>query len=80
MDRNYDVITFISNYFHFKKTNSSQFFCHYQNCNYVYYKKVKRMKNYVLKCKFYLYFKVKQKLLVSHEIVLISVDFEGHAT
>ena len=38
---------------------------------------VKRITNYVLKCNLYLYFLIKQKLLISGEKMLMSAGLEG---
>ena len=63
MDRNYDAITIISKYPYFKKTWSSCFCLHYQNCNHIFIKtitkdskKVRRIRNYVSKSNLYVYF------------------------
>ena len=39
-------------------------------------KKVKRIRNYVVKCNVYLYFLIKQKLLISGEKMLMSAEFK----
>ena len=56
------LIMFILKYLYFKETYSSNFCWHHQNYNHVYWnifkdsKNVKRIRNYVSKCKQYLYF------------------------
>ena len=75
MDRNYDITTFIWKCLYFNKTYSSQFWWHYQNSNIIKKtfkdsKKVKRIRNYVLKCNLYLYFLAQQNLLIFGEKIL----------
>ena len=43
-------------------------------------KKVKRIRNYVLKCNLYLYFFIWQKLLICSEKMLISAELKACVT
>ena len=68
LDRDYDVITFISKYLNFKKTYSSQFCCIIKFISmfiktiFKSSKKLKRVTEYLLKCNLYYVFLVTTKV------------------
>ena len=43
-------------------------------------KKVKRIRNYVLKCNLYLYFMIRKDLLISSEKMLMPAEVKGYVT
>ena len=70
MERNYDVITSISKYLHFKKVCSSQFCYHHQNCNHIYQIKFLRLnKN-----------QTNETFCITYEKLLISVELKESVT
>ena len=80
MDRNYDVITF-QNTFILRKPRVANFVDIIQTIfiktTFKVSKKVKRIRNYVLKCNLYLYFLIQQKFLISGEKMLMSAELKG---
>ena len=69
MDKNYDVITFISKYLYFKKAYIIKTAIMFIRTIFKDSKKVKRIIIYVLKCNLYLYFLMLQKLVISPKIL-----------
>ena len=68
MDKNYDIITFISKYLYFKKAWRSRFsdiikiLTMFIKANFEDSEKVKRIRNYVSKCDLYLYSLIYSKI------------------
>ena len=58
MDKNYDIITFISKYYLSRPrvANFAEIITFFINITFKNSKKVKRIRNYVLKCNMYKYF------------------------
>ena len=83
MDKDYDVITFIWKYLYFKEAwvvnfaDIIKFATIFIKTTYKDSKKVKRFRNYLLKCSLYLYFLIWQIWLISNEKMLMSAELKG---
>ena len=83
MDRNYDVITYVSKYLWLGVANFAdiiKIITIFIKIVFEDSKNVKRIRNYVPKCNLYLYFLIYQKLLISGEKMLISAEIRGCVT
>ena len=83
MNRNYGFIVFISNTFILRRpraaiiSNIIKIATMIVQTIFKDSKKFKRIRNYVLKCNLYLYFLIKQNILISVEKMLIPADPTG---
>ena len=83
MDKNYNVITFISKCIFLGKPRVANFFDMIKIATMFIRKTfrdskiVERIRNYVLKCNLYLYFLILQKLLIFGEKILMSAELRG---
>ena len=85
MERNYDVITFISKDLYFKKAGLATFAdikigTMFIKTTFKDAKEVKRIRNYLSKWNLYLHFLIQQNLLISGQKMPMSAELKEYVT